>query len=81
MDLGRCGIPPRKLFFYVLVRDDIDEALRRIRELKALGCVPFAQPYRDFENKIRPTPEQRRLARWCNHKPTFHTVNYKNYKE
>ena len=57
------------------------EALRRIRELKALGCVPFAQPYRDFENKIRPTPEQRRLARWCNHKPTFHTVNYKNYKE
>ena len=64
----------------VLVREE-DDALARIEELDALGCQPFAQPYRDFENKIRPTPEQRRLARWCNHKPTFHTVNYKNYKE
>lgn len=42
--LGRCGIPPRKLFFYVLVRDDIDDALRRIRELKTLGCIRTTLP-------------------------------------
>ena len=78
--LKKCGMKPAKMFFYVLVRE-VDDALARIEELDALGCQPFAQPYRDFENKIRPTPEQRRLARWCNHKPTFHTVNYKNYKE
>lgn len=78
--LKKCGMKPAKMFFYVLVRD-VDDALARIEELDALGCQPFAQPYRDFKNKIRPTPEQRRLARWCNHKPTFHTVNYKNYKE
>ena len=78
--LKKCGMKPAKMFFYVLVRE-VDDALARIEELDALGCQPFAQPYRDFENKIRPTPEQRRLARWCNHKPTFHTVNYKNHKE
>ena len=78
--LKKCGVKPAKMFFYVLVRD-VDDALGRIEELRALGCQPFAQPYRDFESKIHPTPEQRRLARWCNHKPTFHTVNYKNYKE
>lgn len=78
--LKECGVKPAKMFFYVLVRD-VDDALARIEELAALGCHPFAQPYRDFENKIQPTPEQRRLAFWCNHKPTFYTVAYKNYKK
>ena len=55
--LKKCGMKPAKMFFYVLVRD-VDDALARIEELDALGCQPFAQPYRDFENKIRPTPEQ-----------------------
>lgn len=59
--LKKCGMKPAKMFFYVLVRE-VDDALARIEELDALGCQPFAQPYRDFENKIRPTPEQRRLA-------------------
>lgn len=78
--LKHCGVPTSKMFFYVLIRDAAD-GLKRIEELAALGCQPFAQPYRDFENKIRPTTEQRRLARWCNHKATFHTVSYKDYKE
>ena len=29
--LVKCGLSPRKLFFYVLVRDDIGDALERIR--------------------------------------------------
>ncbi len=74
--LGRCGIPPRKLFFYVLVRDDIDEALRRIRELKALGCVPFAQPYRDFTGGTKPSREAWRLAYWCNNKRLFNAMDF-----
>lgn len=78
--LVKCGVKPAKMFFYVLVRD-VADALARIEELSALGCQLFAQPYRDFENSVHPTPEQRRLARWCNHKPTFFTVNYNNYKE
>ena len=77
--LGRCGIPPRKLFFYVLVRDDIDEALRRIRELKALGCVPFAQPYRDFTGGTKPSREAWRLAYWCNNKRLFNAMDFADY--
>lgn len=49
--LKKCGVKPAKMFFYVLVRD-VDDALGRIEELRALGCQPFAQPYRDFESKI-----------------------------
>ena len=56
--LVKCGLSPRKLFFYVLVRDDIGDALERIRELKALGCVPFAQPYRDFTGGTKPVPKR-----------------------
>lgn len=66
--LVKCGLSPRKLFFYVLVRDDIGDALERIRELKALGCVPFAQPYRDF--RATPNPRGKRGG-W----PTGATTN------
>lgn len=78
--LGRCGIPPRKLFFYVLVRDDIDDALRRIRELKTLGCMPFAQPYRDFAGGTKPSREQWRLAYWCNNRRLFKAMDFTDYK-
>ena len=77
--LGRCGIPPRKLFVYVLVREDTDDALRRIRELKALGCVPFAQPYRDFAGGTKPSREAWRLAYWCNNKRLFKAMDFADY--
>lgn len=48
--------------------------------LRKLGVIPFAQPYRDFDNNIEPTKEQKRLARWCNHKAIFKSVEFKNYK-
>lgn len=78
--LKRCGVKPSKMFFYVLVRN-VNDARARIEELSALGCQPFAQPYRDFENKIQPTLEQKRLARWCNHKATFKTVRFEDYNK
>ena len=79
--LKRCGMPARKLFFYVLVRHDIEDALERIRELKVLGCQPFAQPYRDFEHDLKPSREQWRLAYWCNCKPLFYSVDYEEYRK
>ena len=79
--LRKHGVPARKLFFYVLIRDDIEDALGRIRELKALGCQPFAQPYRDFEHEGKPSREQWRLAYWCNRKPLFHSVDYEEYRK
>ena len=78
--LVKCGLSPRKLFFYVLVRDDIGDALERIRELKALGCVPFAQPYRDFSGDAKPSREAWRLAYWCNNKRLFNAMDFADYK-
>ena len=79
--LRKHGVPARRLFFYVLIRDDTEDALGRIRELKALGCQPFAQPYRDFEHEGKPSWEQWRLAYWCNRKPLFHSVDYEEYRK
>ena len=79
--LRKHGVPARRLFFYVLIRDDTEDALGRIRELKALGCQPFAQPYRDFEHEGKPSREQWRLAYWCNRKPLFHSVDYEEYRK
>ena len=77
--LVKCGLSPRKLFFYVLVHDDIGDALERIRELKALGCVPFAQPYRDFTGGTKPSREAWRLAYWCNNKRLFNAMDFADY--
>ena len=60
-------------------KGDIDEALRRIRELKALGCVPFAQPYRDFTGGTKPSREAWRLAYWCNNKRLFNAMDFADY--
>ena len=78
--LGSYGIKSEKIFCYVLVKQDTDDALERLRFLKKLGITPFAQPYRDFEGKTQITMEQRRIARWCNHKAIFKSIDYKDYK-
>lgn len=78
-ELGRRGIKPYRIFVYCLIQD-VDESLERINALRKLKVCPFAQPYRDFDNNIEPTKEQKRLARWCNHKAIFKSVEFKNYK-
>ena len=53
--LGSYGIKSEKIFCYVLVKQDTDDALERLRFLKKLGITPFAQPYRDFDGKTKIT--------------------------
>ena len=77
--LKSAGIRPYRVFCYVLVRD-VEDALYRIERLRALGIQPFAQPFRDFENNVEPTLEQKRLARWCNMKSIFKTVKWEDYR-
>ena len=76
--LRKFGTTPSNYFVYVLVKD-IPDALERVNFLKKLKLDPFAQPYRDFDNNILPSVEQKRFARWVNHKAIFKTVEYKNY--
>lgn len=78
-ELNRRGIKPYRIFVYTLIKDTND-ALIRLNKLKEIGVTPFAQPYRDFDNKIKPTREQKNIARWCNHKAIFNTIEFKHYK-
>ena len=63
----------------MLVRD-VEDALERVLFLKELNVTPFAQPYRDFTTNFPPDVEQRRFARWVNHKAIFKTVPWKDYR-
>jgi hypothetical protein len=77
--LRKYGATRRRYFVYILVKD-VDDAYKRAIILKEHGLTPFAQPYIDFRNNVMPTDEQRRFARWVNHKATFNSVDYKDYK-
>ena len=67
------GVNPYRLFVYLLVKD-IKSAEYRAKHLRSAGIDVFAQPYRDFENNIEPTQEQRDFARWVNHKAIFKSI-------
>lgn len=67
------GVKPYRVFVYLLVQD-IPSAEKRAIALREVGAEVFAQPYRDFEHNIEPTPEMKALARWVNHKAIFKSV-------
>lgn len=69
---------PQRYFIYVLVKD-IDDGHRRVKLLDKWGLDPFAQPYIDFSGKNKVTKEQRRFARWVNHKAAFRSTTWENY--
>lgn len=72
------GVTPKKYSCYVLVRD-VEDAHERVEFLRGLGVDPFAQPFRDKKG-TEPTKEQKNFARWVNHKATWKSVAWKNYK-
>lgn len=71
--LAHYGVKPYRVFTYLLVQD-VKSAEFRANELRKEGVEVFAQPYRDFENNIEPTKEQRDFARYVNHKAIFKSV-------
>lgn len=77
-DSDKTGFPNLALMklsaWHKVLVQDIASAERRAVALRDMGAEVFAQPYRDFENKIAPSPEQKRFARWVNHKAIFKTV-------
>ena len=76
--LSERGLKPYRVFVYVLIRD-VQDALHRINALMELRVIPFAQPYRDFDNMTEPTQEQKDLARWCNMRATFKSCTFDEY--
>lgn len=79
--LKEAGIPPYKMFFYMLVKDgEIEDAEQRALTLDFLGCIPFAMPYRNLNSTQPPTEEQKRFARWVNRRHIFKSCTYKEFK-
>jgi hypothetical protein len=52
----------------------------RCRMLKRLGITPFAQPYRDFNANTEPALQQKRFARYVNHKAIFNSIDWEDYR-
>ncbi|MFZ5770503.1 MAG: radical SAM protein [Thermodesulfobacteriota bacterium] len=72
------NVNPAQIFCYVLVRD-VDDALERVRFLKGMYVVPFAQPYRAPDG-AEPTGQQKAFARWCNHRAIYKTCTWDDYR-
>lgn len=72
---------PKRYGVYVLVKQDISEAMEIVKFLKGIGCDPFAQAYKDIENKIKMTQEQKNFCRWVNHKAIFNAVSWEDYRK
>jgi len=77
------------IFIYVLLSEDINECLSRIMALDYLSyenCKRtrkiqlFAQPFRSFISNNKLPQWQLDMARWCNKREIFYSVNFEDYQ-
>lgn len=75
-------IKPYKLVCYVLVgfNSTREQDLYRLRTLKQFGIQPFVQPFRDYDNKRKPTQYEMDLARWANRAWIFKSTDFMEFK-
>lgn len=74
-------IKPYKLTCYVLIgfNSTKEEDLYRVEKLRELKITPFVQPYRDFENKRKPTQYEMDFARWVNRQEFFKSHKFEDF--
>lgn len=70
------GIKPHQMQFYVLIGywSTPAQDLHRVEVLRRYDVDPFVMPY------DRSNPYQRDFARWVNHKATFNSVAWNDYR-
>ena len=70
-----------KLMCYILVGFDstIDQDMYRIERCRELGITPYVMPYRDFDNKTRPSQYARDLAQYVNKPQIFMTCTFAEF--
>lgn len=75
-------IKPYKITCYILIgfNSTKEEDLFRARTLKAMGIVPFAQAYRDFKNKRKPTQYEKDFCRWCDNRYLFKKFDFMDFE-
>jgi hypothetical protein len=69
-----------KFMCYILLTEDMEDSLHRIECCRDLEIDPFAQPKLDFTYNYKPPQWQKDMARWCNHRATFKSTEWKDYK-
>lgn len=66
---------------YVLVgfNSTVEQDMYRIERLRELGIKPYVMPYRDFENKTKPSQYAKDLAQYVNKQMIFKTCRFEDF--
>ncbi len=72
---------PKAYSVYILVRNDIEDALKRVEICRELNLNPFAQPYLNpLSEKYAVSRDQRDFISWVNRKSFFKKMPYELFK-
>ena len=72
---------PKAYSVYILVRNDIEDALKRVEICRELNLNPFAQPYLNPNSKeYKVSREQRDFISWVNKKAFFKKMPWELFK-
>jgi len=81
IDKLRLFMPKKHFFCYVLVTNDIKDALERVLFLRENKIIPFAQSYIDYSGNKNITKEQNNFCRWVNIHQFFYSMTYEQFLE
>lgn len=74
-------IKPYKLMCYILVgfNSTMEQDLYRIERCRELGIKPYVMPYRDYENKTKPSQYAKDLAQYVNKPMIFKSCKFEDF--
>jgi len=78
--LGKRGIKPYRLFIYLLVTEDLDNAEYRVEQLKKLrGITIYAQAERKLDGESKPNTLQKKFCQRYVYSGKFRSVSWSEY--
>ena len=78
--LGKRGIKPYRLFIYLLVTEDLDNAEYRVEQLKNLrGITIYAQAERKLDGESKPNALQKEFCQRYVYSGKFRSVSWSEY--
>ena len=74
-------IKPWKLMCYILVgfNSTMEQDMYRIERCREFGIKPYVMPYRDFENKTKPSQYAKDLAQYVNKPMIFKSCKFEDF--
>lgn len=74
-------IKPWKLMCYILVgfNSTMEQDLYRIEKCREFGIKPYVMPYRDFENRTKPSQYVKDLAQYVNKPMIFKSCKFEDF--